>query len=361
MSPFPALALALVVQGGSTSESAPKALFEFPPGDVARAVGGLEPGTIPAETPVDLGQKGQVPALPADAWTRAATWETWSELVELESRSVTPDSERRARLALLSAAQGRAEDAWRHCAAIRDEAWLAAVLPRFLPGVPAGSPSGLGGAAGPLPDGVVLSPSLPPSARAARTDGRVDRRAMSIRSFQVGRAFVSLKVSVEAEGVQVDVRHLAGESAKLLILIPASPDYDYADEYVDWYRMDVKREPHAIEVKPGEAEHTIYGRFEPRTHVEHVRVPRTLPGSVREGGVWFTIHEGDAERALVARIAETLEKRSFGFHAGVRAPHAAPKRWSGVTFALEDAATRAEKLAWLASAIEEFVLAPPPR
>jgi hypothetical protein len=358
MNPFPALVLSFVAQGGTTPEAAPRAPCEFPPGDAAAAIARLAPDTRPHETPADLGARTNVPAAAPDAWTKTATWEAWSELVESESRSARADSERRARLALLAGAQGRTEDAWRHFAAIEDPAWLAALLPRFLPGVPAGTPSGVGGAPGPLADGVVLAPSLPPP---ARTDGRVDRRAMSLRAFHVGGAVVSMKVSVEAEGVQIDVRHVAGESARFAVLIPASPDFAFADEYVDWYRQDALRVPHAIEVKPGEAEHTFYGRFEPRAKAEHARVPRSVPGSIREGGLWFTIVDADPERALVVGIAKTLEKRSFGFRAGVRAPRASPPSWSGVTFALEDVATRGEKLAWLAGAIEEFALRAPPR
>jgi hypothetical protein len=182
---------------------------------------------------------------------------------------------------------------------------------------------------------------------------------MSLRAFRVGAAVVSLRV--EAEGVQIDVKHVAGEVAKLGIVIPSSPDYAFADEYVDWYRQDVARVPHMIEVRPGEAEHTIYGRFEPRTRLEHARVPRALPGSVREGGVWFTISPADPERALVTGVAEALAKRSFGFRVGVRAPNEQSGDFSGVVFALDDVETRHQNLAWLASAIEQFALNTAPR
>ncbi|MDZ4774623.1 MAG: hypothetical protein SGI72_15965 [Planctomycetota bacterium] len=358
---FSVLAACLAFQAAPPANATPPAAFEFPPGAVSDAVAQLTLATIPAETPQDLGRKTQVPALSNRAWQSAETWSHWSALVELEGQSVHPDPERRARLALLAGAQGRAEDAWQHTSQISDPRWLAAILPVFLPGVPAESAIGSGGAGGALADGVVLSPSLPPSSQVARTDGRVDRRAMSVRSFQVGRAFVSMRVSVEAEGVQIDVKHLSGESAKLSVVIPSSADYAFADEYVDWYRQDTMRVPHAIELEPGEAEHTIYGRFEPRAKLETSGVPRALPGSVREGGVWFTLPLDDPDRALLVKIAETIDARGFGFHLGVREITTKTPSFSGVTFALDDVATRAEKLAWLASAIERFVLSPAPR
>jgi hypothetical protein len=353
----PPLALALLAGPGTSSEPA----IELPPGPAATALARVAADTQPKPVPADLAAPAQVPGVSPDAWTKAATWDAWSELVLKERDATRPDAERRARLSLLAAAQGRTEDAWRHLAAIDDPAWLAALMPRFLPGVPAGSPAGTGGLPGALADGVVLTPSLPPPTRDASAGLSVDRRAMSLRTFRVGKAVVSMRVAVEAEGVQIDVRHVAGESARFAVLIPAAPDYAFADEYVDWYRQDARRVPHAIEVKPGEAEHTLYARFEPRPRAEHARVPRSLPGNLREGGLWFTIADTDPERAYVEGIAKTLEKRGFGFKTGVRAPAPQSAAWSGVTFALDDAATRADKLAWLAGAIEEFALRPPPR
>lgn len=357
----PAFSLWLAAQIAPVPAAERSSLFEFPAGRIAERVAELGPEVMPVETPADLGRKDRVPAIEPGAWSRAETWEAWSRLVELEGSSPRADPERRARLALLALAQGRSEDAWKHLAALDDPRWLAAVLPRFLPGVSVDTRIGVGGASAPLPDGVVLSPALPPRTRHGAEESRVDRRAMSVRSLVVGAAVVSLRVSVEAEGVQIDVRHVAGESARLSILIPAHPDHDFADEYVDWYRQDARRVPHALVVRPGEAEHTIYGRFEPRAQKLHGGVPRELPGSIREGGLWFEIRDEDPARGFLAAIAAALEKRSFGFTLGVRAPRRPGATWSGVAFPLDDPATRDSELAWLASALERFVLERAPR
>lgn len=346
----------LALQATAPEAAAPKPMFEFPAGAAGTAVAAIAADTKPAPTPADLGAKDTVPAVASNAFALAPTWDAWSTLVLAEAHARAPDPERRARLALFALEQGRSDDAWSHCAATSAHPeWTAAILPRFLPGVPRGSAIGVGGRPGALPDGVVLSPSLPPSS-AARDDGRVDRRAMSVREIHIGRAVVSMRVSVESEGVQIDVRHVSGEPAQFSVLIPELSDWSFGDEYVDWYRQDEKRVPHKIEVKAGEEEHTFYGRFEARARTQPTRVPTSLPGSIVAGGLWFVIRDDDSGRALVASIADSLTARKFGFTCRVRAPGLERDNWSGVAFDVSAPDERAEKLRFLATALERFAL-----
>jgi hypothetical protein len=360
-----ALVFALLAQ----DPPAPQPLFDLPPGDAADAVAALSPTTVAAATPEDLGAKGTVPALPRGAgnearkpaWNDAATWTAWSTHLAAEASAARagkpPDAKRRARLALLALEHGRSDDAWAHFAMTRSEPeWTAAILPCFLPGVPPGSPSGKGGLPGPLQDGVVLAPSLPPPSP-DRVAGRIDRRAMSVRAVAVGAAVVSMRVSVDSEGVQVDVRHVSGESAKLSVLVPETPDWVYGSEYVDWYRQDTMRVPHAIEVKPGEEEHTIYARFEkPKQRLFTAGVPKAVPAQLFNGGLWLVVRADDPGKPLIEAAAKAVsavvpircEVRSPGEKGG----------WAGTWVTLESAEERAEKLAWLAAAIERFALSP---
>jgi hypothetical protein len=343
------------------SPPAAQPLFELPPGDAAAAVAALQPSTSAHPTPKDLGASGTVPTLPRGAWSEPATWSAWSTQLLAEAGAArankAPDAERRARLALLALEQGRSDDAWAHFAATRtDPTWSAAVLPRFLPGVPSGSPGGKGGLPGPLPDGAVLAPSLPPPS-ADRAAGRIDRRAMSVRAITVGAAVVSLRVSVETEGVQIDVRHVSGGAAKLSVLIPESPDWQFGNEYVDWYRQETMRVPHAIEVKPGEEEHTIYGRFEtqqPRRFT--AGLPASMPAQIASGGLWLSVRADDAEKPSIEAAAQAISA-VLSIRCRVRAPGAAPG-WTGTSVDLEKPEERAAKLVWLASAVERFALAP---
>jgi len=333
------------------------AAFELPEGRAGRALSKLAATTRAKALPKDLGAAGLVPSVATKAWSSAATWQMWSESLRAEAASSAVDPERRARLALLALEQRRTEDAWNHftAAANADPAWAAALLPRFLPGVPATSAAGIGGHAGPLPDGVVLSPSLPPPTEGL-AEGRFDRRAMSVSEIHIGAAVVSLRLAVESEGVQIDVKHVSGESARFSILIPEPREIGFGNEYVDWYRQDDMHIPHALEVKPGEEDHTLYGRFEGRSTAWSTKVPRELPGQLSQGKLWFVVPPHDEERALVDGIAACLTHEQFGFACAVIESGAKAPDWSGIRFDLSNPAERGSKLAWLAASVESFCL-----
>ena len=344
------------------------ARFELPPGAAANAVARLEPTTKPARTPEDLGGEGRVPGVAPGAWSKPETWETWAKgIAAANSRAgagavggaatddaVREAAARRARLALLALEQGRSDDAWEHFAATTPE-WTAALLPRFLPGVPLQTRAGVGGASGPTKAGDVHSPALPPPSL-ERVAGRVDRRAMSARDVTIGDTVVSVRVSVEAEGVQVDVRHRSGPATRLALRIPRSPDYDFGDEYVDWYRQETKGVPHVIEVKPGEEEHTLYGRFDARRDVPAASVPTRLPPSLARGGLWLVVANDDPDRELLAAAAAAIGRTGLGFECGLRSPGAPSSGIAGTSVDLSNREERAARLAWLVSAIEHYAL-----
>lgn len=344
----------------STSPGSDAPRFDLPPGPAADAVLVITPTTKAHATPSDLGASGDVPAYPNDAWSKPATWTAWGGLVAAEKSGSSkamqpPDPERRARLALLALEQGRSDEAWAHLAATRsDPTWTAAILPRFLPGVPPKSASASGGYAAPLEDGAILTPSLPPPTRATDS-GTLDRRAMSARSIAIGAAVVSMKVSVENEGVQIDVRHVSGGPAHLSIRIPEPRDFTFGNEYVDWYRQDDMHVPHAFEVKPGEEEHTLYGRFEARGQPSSTHIPDLLPAAMTLGGLWL-VSPDDAGRPLLAAVAQSLSN-VLGVTCKLRAP-SNPPYWTGISVDLAVPAERTLKLAWLASAVERFTLTP---
>ncbi len=332
--------------------------IELPGGAIARALEALAPDAQPIDLPAALGAPGRVPGPPADAWNQPGTWTRWAALLDAESRASTPDPVRRGELALLALEQARWDDAWRElevCAA--SPGWLAALLPRFLPGAPAGSPAAPGGRTGRLPDGVTLAPSLPPSTRGAPV-GRVDRRAMRIDDLAIGDAVVELTVAVEAEGVQVDVTHRSGGPARFSLRIPEPDDFAIAQEYVDWYRKDELRVAHSIEVKPGDPTHTFYGRFEPHSVRFSARLPTQLNAQLQTGTLWIITGEEPGERALAREIAESLEKGPLKIAARALGASEAPAdaEWTGVRLDLRDANERQRKLAWLASSVEHFAL-----
>lgn len=319
--------------------------IELPAGPAADLAARLGPEVRPAELP-RLGQ---------DAWADGATWKRWSQLLTQEAGAGEPDPARRAELALLALEQGRFDDAWERftqCAASPSVA--AALLPRFLPG----ARSAL------LADGSVLAPALPPpsspEARAAGSlRGGVDRRAMRIDGLAVGSAVIALKISVEVEGVQIDVLHLSGGPVRLSIAIPKDPRFDFSDEYVDWYRAEVKGVAHALSIQPGDEEHTLYARFEPRAPEWPTLLPDDVPAQIASGGLRIEARAGGADLGLLRAVAESLAAGPLHLPAVLREPESPPEAFTGVTIDLSDPTIRPRKLAWIAGAVERRCLARP--
>jgi hypothetical protein len=177
---------------------------------------------------------------------------------------------------------------------------------------------------------------------------------MSLREIAVGAAVVSMRVSVESEGVQVEVRHVSGGAVHLSIVIPEPRELTFGNEYVDWYRQDDLHVPHAIEVKPGEDEHTLYGRFEAPKQRWSSKVPAEMPAPIALGGLWL-VADDDAGRPLLAAVAQSLS-RVLGVECRLRAP-SEPPHWTGISVDLSLEAERAAKLVWLVSSVERFTLA----
>jgi hypothetical protein len=302
--------------------------------------------------------------VPPDAWRNANTWVAWSAAWELESLHENRDIQQRAFLALLALAQTRWDDAWMHfdaCDGSRE--WMSALLPSFLPGVPRGTKFGAGVLPPPLRDGGVLRPSLPPpSDRAA--PGRIDVRAMKVDGFVVGAATLSMRVAVEAEGVQIEIEHRSGGAARLSIVIPESSQFEIENEYVDWMVQETHHQPLALEIKPGDEAHTIYGRFQARALTHPTRVTERAPAQLEEGAVRLLVPDDPAEKPYFDTIAASLKRLPLKIDFVVvtsasdskRPPESGPQP-SGITVDLRSASERDDKLAWLVSSLEHFLLA----
>jgi len=325
---------------------------ELPPGPAADALARISADTVALE----------LPKVPAGAWESPATWKRFSELLTAESAGAARDPARRAELALLALAQKRWEDAWARfsdCAASPPA--LAALLPHFLPGAASG---------GALEDGAVLRPALPPLRAPAADDppiprGAVQRREMKITGLVVGAATISVRVSVEGEGIEIDVEHLSGGEAKLAIVIPADPLYGFADEYMDWYRQEERGIPHGIDVRAGDEAHTLYARFEPRKPEWPSLLPEKLPAQIESGTLWLDPGADERAHPLLEAVAASLASGPLRIEARVvdRARLLDPKgtraEGMGVRVDLSDAGSRPRKLAWIAGAIEQRALKAP--
>ena len=322
-------------------QDAPRRPIELPPGPAADATAQLALSTRPAELPKVLD----------DAFATPAGWKRLGELLAAESSAGAPDPARRAELALLALAQHRYEDAWtRYAECASSPATLAALLGRFLPGHR------------PSRDATVLAPALPP----LRADipqpprGYVQRRAMKIGAFVAGATTLAMRVSVEAEGVEIEVEHVSGPPVTLAIAIPEDPEFGYSDEYVDWYRQERRGIPHEVALKPGDEPHVLYGRFEPRRAEWPTREPEGIPAQLENGTLRLFAGTSGEDRELAGAVASFLSASPLRVSARAAdspGPNAEP---FGVVIDLSKEADRARKLAWIAGAVERRALGAKP-
>jgi hypothetical protein len=194
------------------------------------------------------------------AWNREPPWRLWVELVRAEAAAAKPDAARRASLALLARLQGRDTDAWRHLRACGADALVLEILPAFVPGAPLavlGAPT--------LPDGVLLSPALPPSTDdPAETLTTLAGRSFLVPAVRVGEAKLSLELALQGDGVQVDLVHCAGPAVSVSVLLPCPRGVEIALTYADWEKLADPRAPIRVQLSAEAPEHTLWGRFLPR-------------------------------------------------------------------------------------------------
>jgi len=284
---------ALLVLGALSSpasaavqEEAPSTVVvRFTDGEAARLWEEVRPTTEPAALALETW-----PDWDGEAWRRSGEtatdpaddpWARWVATVRAEAGASEPA--RRASLALLAAAQSRQRDAWAHFAALDGAASRARVMPCFFPGVPADHPVLAGGRPGPLADGARLRPLLPPPDARDRLAGELE-----LEDFAAGDARVTLRLSAQPDGVQIDLRHVAGGRATLVVVLPARRGWERSELHVDWERQDpaaaAAREL-ALTVSADEPERTIWMRERPLPPGAPLVLPERLPSAFVEAGL----------------------------------------------------------------------------
>ncbi|TAJ18915.1 MAG: hypothetical protein EPO68_07130 [Planctomycetota bacterium] len=271
------------------------------------------PAAPPAELVIEL-----PPGAVHDAWERRRTlpefapsrfdpsldpsldeWERWALLVE--QRNV-------GELALLAAAQGRWDDAWRHWVASADARGGLGLLEarRTLAPLLVGHPLvPASDTVHPIavPDGAVLRPAMPPP------PGAYSRSRTAVRGLRIGAATVDLEVALELDGVQIDVTHVAGGACRVSIALPTIAQFSIAQVYADWEERAVAGgAPIELSIQPGDERHTLWGRFGVRENPWPTRVPAQLPASVARAGIAILCNGDDPRRAELARFATALAR-----------------------------------------------------
>jgi len=280
-----------------------------------------------------------------------SAWSGWAAYLAA-CRTGSPEERASARLwlAVLAARQGRSDDAWEHLAhAGEAPAGLHAVLPLFAPGV---APADL--AAWPaLPDGARLSPLPPPpdvpAAEVVLGVGRVRVGHTAVRGFTVGAARVALALSVEGDGVQLELAHEGGGQAALELVVPVPPDFTLSSVHVDWARVEAPGGVVRVALEPGGEPVAIYGRYRPRRIEWPTSTPEAFDARLTRDGLCLWLAPDARAEGLRAGLAALLGVE-------VRASTSATPPARGLVVDLRDAAARAEKLAGVVSLAERFAL-----
>jgi hypothetical protein len=340
-----ALGLAAQVSGGTIAAGK----ITAPPGRVAELLARLPDGLAPAA----LGPPWPVwEDRSPSGWGGEPAWRRWVELLRAEAREPLAAPLRRAQLALVARLQGRDGDAWEHLLACgQDPALVAALLPTFVPGAPQGSP---GGAA--LPDGCVLSPALPPS-----DDPRAGLRILAgtkltVDDFALGAARCALTVSVDGDGLEVNVRHLSGGPARVRLVPPLPRGVDAGLLLADWEKLPGHVGPVELALDSEANDHSLWLTFHPRKERWPSPLPAVLlrPDPLR--AIVLTSPRGD--EAYLARFAEALSEL-FGVSARLEAegpPVAGTLEPLVLRFSAEPTSER--KLAELIGLAEALLLRP---
>jgi hypothetical protein len=358
------LLLCLAVQDSGASPQGPRPpSIALPEGPAARAFAQVAPDTQPAEMNLSF-----LPVERSDpAWEREEVWQDWAVCVRETAKSKESDPVRRARLCLYACVQGRSDDAWEHFSALTAEPQLsAALLPLLAPGVPVSlAPevrASKGGRSGAMPDGALLRPMLPPPPTpvAELELGRtwIEPRKLTIEGLRVGAATLAMGISLEADGIQIDLDHRGGGPAKLSILLPEPADFAIYVAYLDWYPQARALAPIEVQLEPGSETRTLFGRFRPRRLDWPTRIPRAMPVGLIEAGLRVEVGPGDPELRRCASFTSALGTL-FGVPARLveTDSSAAPEEFPGLRMALFAGPSREQKLMGLVSLAERFALA----
>jgi hypothetical protein len=273
----------------------------LPPGRVAEMLERLG-GAVPR---IDAGALGQPwpewdERSPA-GWGGEATWRRWVELVRAEAERSAPP--RRAQLALLARLQGRDGDAWAHLLACEPEPGVVAVLlPHFSPGVP----RALLDRTDPLPDGVLLSPALPPTEDPRAGLRWLAGKRIERREFAVGAALCALELSVDPDGIEVSVRHLSGGAARVRLRAPMPRGIEPGLAFADWEKLPAGAGPVEFRLDAEANEHSLWVTF----HPPEARWPSPPPETLRAltPGRMILLESPPDDEPVLRRFAEALSE-----------------------------------------------------
>jgi hypothetical protein len=313
---FPLLAAVAALalpQFGEENVTPGPGTVSLPRGAVARAVDELEPGTPPRAFAFVWPAWSER----SDAgWGGEVVWRRWVELLRAERAAEASAPARRAELALVARLQDRHGDAWAHFAAAAGEpGWLATLLPLLVPGVPLENAASEGA----LPDGVLLRPALPPSDVPGAGLRELAGKRVEALALRIGAAEARLALSVDRDGLEVKLFHVAGGAARVRIEPPLPLGVEAGVLFADWDKRPGPIAPVEFTLTAEDPEHSLWLTFHPREEhlanppLEWVRTPRVERGIVLLSPAGTEPHLGACASALAELFEVPCVLRAEGF------------------------------------------------
>ncbi|MDG1983222.1 MAG: hypothetical protein P8M11_01510 [Planctomycetota bacterium] len=294
------------------SQDAPRGWLDLPEDPLGRLWASVGAGTAPWRSD----------QAPGDLKASDTAWAEWRRAMT-ETR--VPERRREALSVLLKLAanDGRMEDAygWIRAFGADDAPALAGSIPLLFPGLAPTAALGGGGRPGPLAEGALLRPQLPPRSRAA-LPGSIETRRVTARGLQVGGTTFDLMLKVDGSGVIAEFTHVAGGPAELRVALPAPEGFRLKSVYVDWELQDPGEEiapgdvdwsgtPLLVRVVPAEDPISLFARLDRReTPLPTAPAPGApLPETITNSGLLLVVPEeeqGPRWGAMASAFAEVL-------------------------------------------------------
>ena len=337
---------AVPAQGDGTESG-----FSWPDGELAAALRGIGADVEPEPAPAALWPERE----DDPAWVDDAPWLRWSELLVRRAGGTLAEAEL-AELALVTLAQGRDQDGWRHLAALaeRSPERAAGILPRFFPGVPPEFAAVTGGLPPPLPDGVVLRPALPPPLGPLDPDVLLEARGVTLRGLAIGSAVCDLLCDLRTDGMDLRFEHRSGGEATAAAVLPCPPGFARWSEYADWDRQEELGGAHPVRLVPDAEPWRLWGRFQRARTGWPTRAPLVPTAQLEAGGVLIVVSRTDPARTRLGGLAPAIEHATgvvarVGDEASIERASGGP---SPVVVDLTERTGRAAKLAALLGLVE---------
>lgn len=290
-----------LAQDTEAKVNSPGLILHLPPSAAARAWSLVGPDTKPRALP-----KEWIELLTSDPWSRPTTFTLWAKTVQATNIKGSQGQQARALLTLLSAAHRRPKSAWNHVASLSESPeWVAALVPRLIPGVPLATQIKNGGTPAPLIRGTRLSPIAPPRDPLVPAWAQAPRKA-KVENLLFEDSAIDLEIDISGGGIELLLSLRSGPSTAVACSTPFMPGFRVNTEYLDFERQEPVGSVHLLVLTPEDEEaRSLYSRLRKAELMIPTAPPADSPLSqnMRALGMVLVIDSEPSPRLLAAAQA----------------------------------------------------------